>query len=105
MWVLMRSMNRPIFRFPRKNGNAAQPGHVSSSGRGGSRKGQGLDYTAGGVGLPISTFPSIFSRLVRHEVERCRAAKLLCRASARIVAVFPSMLGLNASIAVGSDRL
>ncbi|KYN12704.1 hypothetical protein ALC57_15120 [Trachymyrmex cornetzi] len=44
--------------------------------------------------------PSRFSPVVQHVAVRCHVAKSLCRVSARIAAVFPSMLGSNASIVV-----
>ena len=58
---------------------------------------------AGGVGLSIKAFPSMFSPVLQNVAERFQAAKSLCRVSARIAAVFPSMLSSNASIVVDDD--
>ncbi|GBL90239.1 hypothetical protein AVEN_130351-1 [Araneus ventricosus] len=49
----------------------------------------------------IRGFP--FKHFQQHVVERCHAAKLLCRVSAGIAAVFPSILGSNTSIVVDSE--
>jgi len=60
---------------------------------------------AGGVGLSISAFPSMFLRPVRYEIKHCHIEELLCRVFASIAAVFLSMLGSNISIEVDTDPL
>ena len=65
---------------------------------------QRLENTAGEVGLPISTFPSISWSLLQHGVEHCHAAKSLYRVSRCIAAICLSMLGSNASITFDTDR-
>ena len=101
--LLRLSKNRPIFRHLHNKGSAAHPGHVSLIGISDNRKEQFLANTAGEVGLPIQTFPNRFSPVLQCVAERCHAAKLFCRVSARIATVFPSMFGLNASIVVDND--
>ena len=70
-----------------------------------SQREQRLENTAGGIGLPISTFPSMSSPLSQYGIEHCHAAKSLYRVSRCIAAVCLSMLGSNASIAFDTDRL
>ena len=56
--LLRLSTNRSNFLFLYKTGSAGQPGRVpliETSDRGSKN----LENTAGGVGLPISTFPSM----------------------------------------------
>ena len=68
-----------------------------------SQREQRLENTAGGVGIPISTFPNMSWPLSQHGVEH--AAKSFYRVSRCIAIVCLSMLGLNASIAFDTDRL
>ncbi|KYN22344.1 hypothetical protein ALC57_05249 [Trachymyrmex cornetzi] len=56
---LRRSTNRYNFLLFHKTGSAGQPGRVPLIETSDSQKEQHLENTAGGVGLPISTFPSI----------------------------------------------
>jgi len=52
---------------------------------------QHLENTASGVGLPISTFPSMSWPLSQHEVEHCHAAKTLS-----CLSLYCSRLSFNA---------
>ena len=56
---LRLSTNRSNFLLLHKTGSAGQPGRVPLIETSDSQKEQRLENTAGGVGLPISTFPSI----------------------------------------------
>ena len=58
-----------------------------------------------GVGLSISTFPSMSWPLSQRGVEHCHAVKSLYHVSRCIAAVCLSMLGSNALIAFDNDRL
>ena len=69
-----------------------------------SQREQRLENTAGGVGLPISMFPSMSWPLSQHGVEHCHAAKSLYCVSRCIAAVCLS-IGSNASIVFDTDRL
>ena len=51
--------NRSNFLFLHKTGNAGQPSRVPLIETSDSQREQRLENTAGGVGLPISTFPSM----------------------------------------------
>ena len=95
----------PILWHLHRNGSVVQPDHVSSIGISNNRKVQCLVNTAGGVRLPIRAFSSRFSPVLKHVVKHCHAAKLLWCVSTRITAVFPSMFGSNASIAIIRDLL
>ena len=53
-------MNRSNFLLLHKTGSAGQPGRVPLIETSDSQREQRLENTAGGVGLPISTFPSMF---------------------------------------------
>ncbi|GFX87966.1 uncharacterized protein TNCV_4374311 [Trichonephila clavipes] len=57
--LLKRSMNRSNFLLLHKTGTAGQPGRVPLIETSDNLREQGLKDTAGGVGLPISTFPSM----------------------------------------------
>ena len=103
--LLRLSTNRSNFLLLHKTGSAGQPGRVPLIETSDSQREQHLENTAGGVGLPISTFPSMSWPLSQHGVEHCHAAKSLYRVSRCIAAVCLSMLGSNASIAFDTDRL
>ncbi|KAL1514338.1 hypothetical protein ABEB36_003611 [Hypothenemus hampei] len=47
--------------------------------------------------------PLLFPIVLQHVVEHCHAVKSPYRVAPRIAAVYPVMLGLNASIAIGND--
>ena len=100
---LLRLSTNPIFYFFIRS--AGQPGRVPLIETSDSQREQRLENTAGGVGLSISTFPSMSWPLSQHGVEHCHAAKSLYRVSRCIAAVCLSMLGSNASIAFDTDRL
>ena len=100
--LLRLSTNRSNFLLLHKTGSAGQPGRVPLIETSDSQREQRL---AGGVGLPISTFPSMSWPFSQYGVEHCHAAKLLYRVSRCIAAVCLSMLGSNASIAFDTDRL
>ncbi|KYN19376.1 hypothetical protein ALC57_08292 [Trachymyrmex cornetzi] len=57
--LLRRSTNRSNFLLLHKTGSAGQLGHVPLIETSDSQRVQRLENTAGGVGLPISTFPSM----------------------------------------------
>ena len=57
--LLRLSTNRSNFLFLHKTGSAGQPGRVPLIEISDSQKEQRLENTAGGVGLPILTFPSM----------------------------------------------
>ena len=57
--LLRLSMNRSNFLFLHKTGSADQPGRVPLIEISDSQREQRLENTADGVGLPISTFPSM----------------------------------------------
>ena len=58
--LLRLSTNRSNFLLLHKaDGSAGQPGHVPLIETSDSQRKQRLENTAGGVGLPISTFPSM----------------------------------------------
>ena len=101
--LLRLSTNRSTnFLLLHKTGSAGQPGRVPLIETSDSQREQRLENTAGGLGFPISTFPSM-SWLSQHGVEH--AAKSLYRVSRCIAASYLSMLGSNASIAFDTDRL
>ncbi|KYN18728.1 hypothetical protein ALC57_08956 [Trachymyrmex cornetzi] len=54
-----RSMNRSNFLLLHKTGSADQPGRVPLIETSDSQREQYLENTAGGVGFPILTFPSM----------------------------------------------
>ncbi|GFT97004.1 uncharacterized protein TNCV_5107861 [Trichonephila clavipes] len=58
-YLLKRSTNRSNFLLLHKTGSAGQPGRVPLIETSDNPREQGLENTAGGVGLPISTFPSM----------------------------------------------
>ena len=71
-----------------------------------SRKEQHLESTVGGVRPPISVFPSMSLQVLRqHVAEDSHAGGYLCRVSFGTVAVSPSVLGSNASIAFDTEPL
>ena len=81
-WSSLRlSTNRSNFLLLHKTGSAGQPGRVPLIETNDSQREQRLENTAGGVGLPISTFPSMSWPLSQHGVEHCHAAKSLYRVS------------------------
>ncbi|GFW30983.1 hypothetical protein TNCV_2940831 [Trichonephila clavipes] len=101
-----RAIHEPIqFLLLHKTGSAGQPGHVSLIETSDNPREQVLENTAGGVGLLISTFPSMSWPLLQHGVEHCHAVKSLYHVSRCIAAVCLSMLGSNALIASDNDRL
>ena len=57
--LLRLSTNRSNFLLLHKTGSASQPGRVPLIETSDSQREQRLENTAGGVGLPISTFPSM----------------------------------------------
>jgi len=57
--LLRLSTNRSNFLLLRKTGSAGQPGRVPLIEISDNQREQRLENTAGGVGLPISTFPSM----------------------------------------------
>ena len=57
--LLRLSTNRSNFLFLHKTGSAGQPGRVPLIETSDSQREQYLENTAGGVGLPISMFPSM----------------------------------------------
>ena len=57
--LLRLSMNRSNFLLLHKTGSAGQTGRVPLIETGDSQREQRLENTAGGVGLPISMFPSM----------------------------------------------
>ncbi|KYM79408.1 hypothetical protein ALC53_10136 [Atta colombica] len=57
--LLRLSTNRSNFLLLHKTGSAGQPGRVPLIETSDSQREQRLENTAGGVGLPISTFPNI----------------------------------------------
>jgi len=57
--LLRLSTNRSNFILLHKNGSASQLGRVPLIETSDSQREQRLENTAGGVGLPISTFPSM----------------------------------------------
>jgi len=57
--LLRLSSNRSNFLLLHKTGSVGQPGHVPLVETSDSQREQRLENTAGGVGLPISTFPSM----------------------------------------------
>ena len=57
--LLKRSMNGSNFLLLHKTGSAGQPSRVPLIETSDSPREQRLENTAGGVGLPISTFPSM----------------------------------------------
>ena len=57
--LLRLSTNRSNFLFLHKTGSAGQPGRVPLIETSDSQKEQRLENTAGGVGFPISMFPSM----------------------------------------------
>jgi len=57
--LLRLSTNRSNFLLLHKTGSAGQSGRVPLIKTSDSQREQRLENTAGGVGLPISTFPSI----------------------------------------------
>jgi len=104
-WHLLRlSTNRPIFWYLHMKRTSVWIDRVSSLRTRGNQTGQYQESRAGGVGLSISAFPSLFWWSVRHEIEYCNAGELLCRIFARIAAVFISMLG-SISIEIDTDPL
>ena len=102
--LLKLSTNRSNFLLLHKIGSAGQLGRVPLIETSDSQREQRLENTAGGIGLPISTFPSMSWPLSQHGIEHCHAAKSLYRVSC-IAAVCLSMLGSNTSIAFDTDRL
>jgi len=58
--LLRLSMNRSNFLLLHKTGSAGQPGRVSLIETNDSQREQRLENTAGEVGFPISTFPSVW---------------------------------------------
>jgi len=106
--LLKLSTNRSNYLLLHKIGSAGQPGRVPLIETNDSQRKQRLENTAGGVGLPISTFPSMSWPLSQDGIEHCHAAKSLYRVS-RCIAVLLvdclSMLGSNTSIAFDTDRL
>ena len=103
--LLKLSTNWSNFLLLHKTGSAGQPCHVPLIETSDSQREQRLENTAGGVGLPISTFPNMSWLLPQHGVEHCHAAKSLYCVSRCIAAVCLSMLGSIASIALDTDRL
>ena len=103
--LLKRFTNRSNFLLLHKTGSAGQPGRVPLIETSDSPSEPLLENTAGGVGLPISTFPSMSWPLSQHGVEHCHAVKSLYHVSRYIAAVCLSMLGSNALIAFDNDRL
>ena len=57
--LLRLSTNRSNFLLLNKTGSAGQPGRMPLIETSDSQREQRLENTAGGVGLPISTFPSM----------------------------------------------
>jgi len=57
--LLRLSTNRSNFLLLHKTGSAGQPGYVPLIETSDSQREQRLENMAGGVGLPISTFPSM----------------------------------------------
>ena len=57
--LLRLSTNRSNFLFLHKTGSAGQPGRVPLIEKSDSQREQVWRIMAGGVGLPISTFPSM----------------------------------------------
>jgi len=58
-YFLKLSTNRSNFLLLHKTGSAGQPGRVPLIETSVSQREQRLENTAGGVGLPISTFPNM----------------------------------------------
>ncbi|GFV82965.1 uncharacterized protein TNCV_1179801 [Trichonephila clavipes] len=94
-----------IDKMLHKTGSAGQPGRGPLIETSDNPREQGLENTAGGVGLPISTFPSMSRPLLQHGVEHCPAVKPLYHVSRCTAAVCLLMLGSNALIAFDNDRL
>jgi len=63
---LKLSTNRSNFLLLHKTGTAGQPGCVPLIETSDSQREQRLENTAGGIGLPISTFPSMSWPLSQH---------------------------------------
>ena len=57
--LLRLSTNRSNFLFLHKTGSASQPGRVPLIETSDSQREQRLENMAGGIGLPISMFPSM----------------------------------------------
>jgi hypothetical protein len=70
-----QSMNRSNFGNPHKMFIFPLINHEPLIETGGNPKGQYLENTAGGLRLPISMFPGMFSLVSPREVEHCRAVK------------------------------
>ena len=62
--LLRLSTNRSNFLLLHKTGSSSQPGRVPLIETSDSQREQRLENTAGGVGLPISTFPSTLTTFV-----------------------------------------
>ena len=90
--LLRLSTNRSNFLLLHKNGSAGQPGGVPLIETSDSQREQRLENTADGVGLPISTFPSMSCHF-RNMGSSIHAAKSLYRISRCIAAICLSMLG------------
>ncbi|GFS93902.1 uncharacterized protein TNCV_5053531 [Trichonephila clavipes] len=58
-YLLKRFTNQSSFLLLRKTGSAGQLGHVPLIETSDNPREQGLENKTGGVGLPISTFPSM----------------------------------------------
>ncbi|GFW41091.1 uncharacterized protein TNCV_415001 [Trichonephila clavipes] len=63
-YLLKRSTNRSKFLLLHMTGSAGQPGRVSLIETSDNPREQALENTVGGVGLPISAFPSVLKWLV-----------------------------------------
>ena len=103
--LLKWSTNRSNFLLLHKTGSAGQQGRVPLIETSDSPREQSLENTAGGVGLPISTFLSMSWPLSQRGLEHWHAVKWLYQVSRCIAAVCLSMLGSNALIAFDNDRL
>jgi len=73
--LLRLSTNRSNFLLLHKTGSVGQSGRVPLIETSDSQREQRLENTTGGVGLPISTFPSKSWPLSQRGVEHCHAAK------------------------------
>jgi len=90
--LLRLSMNRSNFLLLHKTGSAGQPGRVPLIETSDSQREQRLENTAGGVGLLISTFPSMSSPLSQHGVEHC------CKITLSCLSLYCSRLSFNARL-------
>ena len=99
---LLRLSNRSNFLLLHKTGSAGQPGRVPLIETSDNQREQRLENTAGGVGLPISTFPSLdHFRNMESSIVMLQNHFIV----SLVAAVCLSMLGSNASIAFDTDRL